>query len=187
MANVVIITGLECSGKKTLAKALAASVEGAVRIDEDSLRYISPSWTKRSAAEFLVTARAAIKHARAEHGLVVLDTTYYDGNDLEHARRQLTDVLLAEGVVKQLIVFQPVPKEELLTALMQRSLDRAAERVPDGAAKESAHNIVQLLLKNDRCYSSHVEALGGLARKAFATTVPVLIGSRATVYAALGL
>lgn len=156
LKTMLVITGQAGSGKSTLARRLESI--GASRlcvVHADSYRYVPGTWDRLPAAVFIDKVRAVVTATEAP--IVVIETSYLDAHDVEHAQLQLVKLLkeagAAVGVIKP---FETAFAQSV--ALMQRSLNRASGAEAPGAA-ETAENVVRLLKKNEEHFGATSAAL----------------------------
>lgn len=157
--NVVVVTGLAGAGKSTVSRALSEK-HGWSAVMSDNYRYVPGTWNKLPAVEFLNAVYNAINASPSE--TVIVDSTYNDPHDPEHARMLLIDSL-ASSPGARVYIFKPATVEEQASMLVDRCIRRATGEDTSATSPETYESRGKLLAKNILHHEENVKALDFLA------------------------
>lgn len=156
--DLVLIVGLSCSGKTTLAR-LAESL-GHQAVHADDYRYSDTKWTRRSLTDFKAHVDVAIDAARQKAAvgkLVVYESALLDIHDPESARSCVLESLLPRAA----LVFVIVPDDQITCVgrLIDRSIGRATGSEPPGSCPETSESRARMIVKFIAGYDRACQAL----------------------------
>lgn len=157
-----IVTGLAGAGKTTLALDLVKKYRDdglhVTLISADEFRY-EPAGTWRKAPLSLFRERIE-REIEASGGNFVFESSYLDVSDPEDARGVIIRELLPTATA--LFVLTDT-LQTIQENILQRSLDRAAGKIPPGAAPETSQSVLKLLDKVRTGYDAVTAALKALS------------------------
>lgn len=144
--DLILIVGLACSGKTTLAQKFAA--EGHECVHSDNLRYSDNKWTRRPLTDYRRCVDEALHSARqrvADQNSVVFESTFLDMNDPEDSRRIILTELLPQA--HTLIVIHSEDRFTCIARLIDRCIGLANGTLPGGSCPVTSLNRAHLLNK----------------------------------------
>ncbi len=148
----ILILGLAGSGKSTLAKLIGEKLKYDV-ISLDNYRYRS-GWQKRTLEDFKEKTFNAVN---GDNNRKVIESTYYDGTDPSQARMKIISEMLP--YIEKIFIIDPESLEITISRLIDRSINRALGKEPQGACVESSMNRSKLIIKNVTYYTDNVDHL----------------------------
>lgn len=167
--NTIIVTGLPGTGKSVVAERLANEHHGLL-VNCDSHRY-GENWSKKP---FLVY-HDAIMRQLSQGGLKVIEGSYYDAHDAEHARMRVFNELVQTYPTQVQVFMIKSPKDvtSLVAALIDRSVRRATGAESSGTCPESSMARAKLVMKNIRNFEANCNYLEAFRELCKRSGVPV--------------
>lgn len=154
--NLILIVGLACSGKTTLAHKIAEK-NGYVVIRSDDLRYADSKWTRLPLADYKNRVLEAINSELDKGQTVVFESSLLDINDSENAREIVLKSLLPDA--HTVLIIEPEEFFICLGNLIDRCIGRAMGTEPSGSCPETTMSRARLVTKFIKGYDVSAGAL----------------------------